>query len=126
MTPHFCVPLANETKKIVINRSSITAIAADFWAAAGGRDGYGEPVAITSAITVALRLAPIPIADLTFAKADEFLMRIGGPQRAPGGEQPLQGLIVADLDMGFLFFDPNDSEEEQRVTIAHEAAHNRL
>jgi hypothetical protein len=107
----------------MIGRAGIQKIISDFWNAAGGRQRYGRPIDINSAVTAALKVPIIGIHGLTFEKANDVLKRIGGPQAAPGGERRLHGLIVADQDTAIIFVDADDAEDEQRATVAHEAAH---
>lgn len=107
----------------MIERVTIEHIADRFWTDAGGRSAYGHPVAIERAVETALQIPVIRLSNLTFDKADDYLKRIGGPQDAPGGDHRLHGLIVADQDTAIIFLDAGDEDDEQRATVAHEAAH---
>jgi Zn-dependent peptidase ImmA (M78 family) len=107
----------------MIGRHQIEKIANHFWAAAGGRERYGQPVDINAATSTALRIPIIKISGLTFEKANGLLTRIGGPQDASGGPTALHGLIVADQDTAIIFINGDDTVDEQRATAAHEVSH---
>jgi hypothetical protein len=52
-----------------------------------------------------------------------ILQRAGVSVTLPGVARALRGCLIADVGVGFILIDGDDSEDEQRVTIAHELAH---
>jgi hypothetical protein len=73
----------------------------------------------------ALPLVIQGVADLSLADVHRFIGRMRTIDEVTSGElrRPLHGFLFADLDVAVLFVDAADSVEEQRVTVAHEAAH---
>jgi len=107
----------------VLTRAAIRSSAETFWAAAGGRATYGTPVRIASAVVRTLPIAIHRVAGLTTHHIGSILARAGAVISIQGGARPLRGCLVADVGVGLMLVDEEDSEEEQRLTVAHETAH---
>jgi hypothetical protein len=109
----------------LLSRSEIRSHARAFWEQAGGRERYGRPIDIEIASLVALPLVVERISGLTVAGVQRFIGRLREFDAidARDAHRPLHGFLFADLDVAALFVDADDSPDEQRVTIAHEAAH---
>jgi hypothetical protein len=107
----------------VLTRAAIRAAAETFWAAAGGRSAYGRPVQIDTAVVRTLPVAIRRVAALTTEHLGSILRRAGASAALPGAARALRGCLIADVGVGFILVDADDSEAEQRVTIAHELAH---
>jgi hypothetical protein len=107
----------------VLTRKAICSAAENFWAAAGGRGGYGSPVRIDAAVVRTLQVGIQRVAGLTMRNVELILHRAGISAALPGDARALRGCLIADVGVGFILVDADDSEDEQRVTIAHELAH---
>ncbi len=103
--------------------STIRAIADALWAAAGGRGRFGDPPDIERAMTHALPLAVHRSPKLTTHDVNRLLVNLGCEQLPGEVERALRGCVVADVGVGLVVVDGADSEEEQRLTVAHETAH---
>jgi len=82
------------------------------------RDLAGDVV-----LTPRLCLAPVPLADLTSDDVQSWLSQREMPNVVTGPNRPLHGCLVAQAGAGFLLFDSQDDESEQRFTLAHEVSH---
>jgi hypothetical protein len=107
----------------VLTRAAIRSSAETFWAAAGGRAAYGSPVRIASAVVHALPIAIHRVAGLTTHHIGSILARAGALISIQGDPRPLRGCLVADVGVGLMLVDDEDSKDEQRLTVAHETAH---
>jgi hypothetical protein len=103
--------------------SRIERIAAAFWDRAGGSTPFGTPIDIAAAAAAALPVSIVPIRGLNTGLVQAFLARIGASPWFDGSPRALRGCIVADMGYALIFVDANDSDEEQRFTVAHEIAH---
>jgi hypothetical protein len=103
--------------------STIRAIADGLWASAGGRNQFGDPPDIECAMTNALPLAIHRSRDLSTGDVNRLLVNLGCEPLPAEVDRPLRGCVVADVGVGLVIVDSTDSEEEQRLTIAHETAH---
>lgn len=82
------------------------------------RDLAGEVV-----LSLRLCLAPVPLAHLSSDDVQRWLLQRGMPHAVTGPNRPLHGCLVAQEGVGFLLFDSEDTESEQRFTLAHEVSH---
>jgi IrrE N-terminal-like domain len=97
--------------------------AAAFWARAGGRQKYGQPVDLEHAITSTLPLGVCRLSTLSTAKIAAILERIGAVPWPSAGDRPLRGCLIADIGAGLIFIDGEDPADEQLYSLAHECAH---
>ncbi|MGJ0528286.1 ImmA/IrrE family metallo-endopeptidase [Burkholderia gladioli] len=98
-------------------------VATAFWERAGGRAQFGTPVDIERAATRSLPVAVQRITGLNTGIVKNFLSRVGANPWLDETPRALRGCLVADAGKALVFVDGEDSEEEQRMTIAHEIAH---
>jgi len=107
----------------VLTRGAIRSTAEAFWTGAGGRAAYGSPARIDEAVIRSLPLAIHRISGLTTAHIECILARVGNCNVLPGITRSLRGCLIADVGVGLILVDDDDSEAEQRLTVSHEAAH---
>lgn len=107
----------------MLTRAAIGSAAETFWSAAGGRAAYGSPARLDRAVMRTLPIAIHCIPALTTAHIASILGRVGATIAIEGAARPLRGCLIADVGVGFILVDSEDSEDEQRLTIAHETAH---
>jgi hypothetical protein len=74
-------------------------------------------------ILLNLPLAIIEIDRLSVANLDNWLHQHRLAQLAAVADRPLRGCLTAYAGAGVVFVDRSDSEDERRLTLAHEAAH---
>jgi hypothetical protein len=103
--------------------SRVEEIADTFWRDAGGRAGYGAPVNIAAAVSVALPAAVVRIDGLHTETMRRLISRIGASPWDDLSPRPLRGCLIADGGHAFILVDGSDDPDEQRMTVAHEAAH---
>lgn len=103
--------------------SRVEEIADAFWRDAGGRAGYGAPVDIAAAVSVALPVAVVPIDGLHTESTRHLISRIGASPWDDLSPRPLRGCLIADAGHALILVDSSDDPDEQRMTVAHEAAH---
>ncbi len=65
----------------------------------------------------------VPIPNLRPNSANHWLMSRGREQRFEQDNRLLHGCFLGYREYGFVFVDANDSEVDQRFTIAHETGH---
>jgi len=106
-----------------MQRSDSQPIAAAFWARAGGRERFGQPVRIAKAVSWGLQVAVVRVAQLDTSSVTNFLFRVRPDPWLIGAPRPLRGCLLADGGHALIFVESTDSEDEQRFTIAHETAH---
>src|SRR4051794_8777879 len=94
-----------------------------FWQAAGGRKKFGCPVDLERAVPFALPIGICLMPALSTAKVAEVLARIGTIPWSASPNRLLSGCLVADVGVGLVFLDGDDTEEERRYSLAHEIAH---
>jgi Zn-dependent peptidase ImmA (M78 family) len=107
----------------VLTRAAIRSAAETFWAAAGGRSGYGSPVRIDLAVMRSLPIAIHRISGLTTRHVESLLATAGASVTLLGAVRSLRGCLIADVGVGLILVDGDDPEAEQRLTVSHEAAH---
>lgn len=107
----------------MITRSTVRAAASGFWSLAGGRSLYGEPIDLERAVVRSLPVAVHRVAGLSTRGVTGVLERFGIQALEVGPDRDLRGCLVADVGVGLIFVDANDLLDEQRLTVAHEAAH---
>jgi hypothetical protein len=74
-------------------------------------------------ILLNLPLAVIEIDGLSVANLEDWLHRHRLPELAAVADRPLRGCLTAYAGVGVVFVDRSDSEDERRLTLAHEAGH---
>jgi hypothetical protein len=97
--------------------------AESFWKRAGGRRKFGLPVDLDRAVALALPLGIVRMPALSTAKVAAVLQRIGTVPWSARRDRALRGCLVADMGVGLVFLDGSDPADEQRYSLAHEAAH---
>lgn len=103
--------------------SRIEEIAEGFWRDAGGRARYGAPVDIAAAVPVALPAAVVRIDGLHTGSVRTLIASMGASAWDDLSPRPLRGCLIADAGHAIILVDGADDPDEQRMTIAHEAAH---
>lgn len=101
----------------------IESIADAFWQQAGGRNLYGNPANIERAAIRTLPTTVIRVANLSTGSVSSMLARIGADPWFDECPRPLRGCLIADAGVAIILVDPDDTAEEQRMTVAHEVAH---
>lgn len=95
--------------------------AQEFWALAGGAPSF--PCDLQMAIILTQPLELYPIRTLHVSHVQDWGLRAQSGFSIRGSDRRLHGCLIADKGRGTIFFDEEDSEEEQRFTLAHELAH---
>lgn len=101
--------------------STIDELAARFWRLAGSPPRY--PRSLDAAIVWALPLAIVKLPRLRVATVDAWLTHQGAPDRVGSHDRRLRACLVAFQGRGIVFLDGGDAVDEQRYSLAHEAAH---
>jgi hypothetical protein len=96
-------------------------LAGQFWEGTGLHNTF--PRKIEQAIAFKLPLALVGFSPLTVAAIGHWLQQRAIATRLPDDRRDLCGCLVAFGGRGFIFICDADSPEEQRLTMAHEAAH---
>jgi len=107
----------------VVSRAAIRATAASFWSSAGGRHFFGLPIDLERAVVRTLPLAIHRISNLSTAVVSEFLRHLRVEEFETGTSRDLRGCLIADVGVGLILIEADDPTDEQRLTLAHEAAH---
>lgn len=81
------------------------------------------PRDLRSELPFALPVSIVPLERLTTTSVRGWLERRGLRAALPRLERPLHGCLVARAGVGLVFFELSDNADEQRFTLAHEAAH---
>jgi hypothetical protein len=99
----------------------LEARAADFWAGTDLADVY--PRSIEQAIALKLPVTVVKLPVVTVEAAGRWLRRHHRTPAFPPHRRDLMGCLYADSGHGFIFVCGADEAEEQRFTLAHDAAH---
>ena len=97
--------------------------AQEFWTLAGEVSNPPLPRNMQTAIILALPLELYPVATLRVGHVLDWMRRVQLTQTIRGRNRRLRGCLLADRGKGTIFFDADDSDAEQRFTLAHELAH---
>lgn len=97
-----------------------------FWAAAGGPEPFPRP--LEGSIALALPVMVVRLPRLGLFSAARWLSRNGSPFNLTGiagvsGDRRLRACLVAFDGNGCILLDGADPADEQRYSLAHEAAH---
>ncbi|HEV8638569.1 MAG TPA: ImmA/IrrE family metallo-endopeptidase [Chloroflexota bacterium] len=92
-----------------------------FWDAAGGTAPF--PRDMGRAVESGLPASIVPLPGLTLGTVGAWLVRAGLPTAGDEPERTLCGCLVAWRGQGTIFVDADGPPDEQRLTVAHEAAH---
>jgi hypothetical protein len=103
------------------NEPLIENTAQEFWALAGAAPIY--PCALDMPMLLNLPLAIYAIKHLRVRDVTAWMRSVGIEHCIAGRDRRLHGCLVANRGMGAIFYDAEDTEEEQRFTLAHELAH---
>lgn len=96
-------------------------IAERFWTQSGCALDFPRP--IEDAIPLALPATIVRLPAVNAGHVARCLFRYGIPARLPDDDRELMGCLVAHRGSGIIFLDERDALAEQRLTLAHEAAH---
>jgi hypothetical protein len=99
----------------------VSEAAGEFWAAAGGEEGF--PRELRGPIARALPLAVVLLPRLRVSAVDDWLRRQGIACAVGARDRWLRACLVARRGQGIAFVDGTDPEDEQRYSLAHELAH---
>ncbi|MBE0448499.1 MAG: ImmA/IrrE family metallo-endopeptidase [Actinobacteria bacterium] len=105
----------------MMTNPSNEALAREFWATSKLPENF--PRDIERAIALALPLAIIKLPLLKADKVQSWLEQKGLAFSLPYDRRELMGCLVAHRGRGIIFINGTDCIEEQRYTLAHEAAH---
>ncbi len=92
-----------------------------FWRRAGGPESF--PRSLESAVAWALPLAVVKLPRLGLRELREWLAARGIPFRLNATDRRLRACVLARAGRGVVFLDGTDSEDELRLSLAHELAH---
>jgi hypothetical protein len=96
-------------------------IAFRFWERAGATEAF--PRRLSPTIAAVLPVAVVLLPKLSVAATAEWLTSRGAGCLRSSPDRPLRGCLVAQRGHAFVFVDGSLSEDEQRLTLAHETAH---
>ncbi len=99
----------------------ISEAADEFWGLVGSEEPF--PRTLRRSIGDALTLTLVELPRLRVAAAEGWLRRCGVVCAIGAGDRALHAALVARYGQGFLFLDGADSDDEQRLSLAHELAH---
>ncbi len=103
------------------NEPLIENTAQEFWALTGTAPTY--PCALAMPMLLNLPLAIFAVKHLRVRDVTTWMRGVGIEHCIAGRDRRLHGCLVANRGMGAIFYDAEDTEEEQRFTLAHELAH---
>ncbi|WP_308620298.1 ImmA/IrrE family metallo-endopeptidase [uncultured Desulfovibrio sp.] len=104
-----------------MTKNDFATLAADFWEKSGLE--YNPPCNIVEATRRATPLAIIPLPALCTSILQNWLGKRSIFISPIYKNRPLHACLVSRKGAGLLFFNSDDSPEEQRFSIAHEVAH---
>jgi len=99
----------------------IAEAADEFWRLVGTAEAF--PRSLRRPIADALPLTLVHVPHLRVHAAEAWLRRCGVVCAVGAGDRPLPAALVARYGEGCLFLDSADSDDEQRLSLAHELAH---
>ncbi len=99
----------------------VAELADAFWGAAGMREPF--PRALRRPISRALQMVVVTLPRLRFKDVLAWLRRHRLACRCSAADRSLHACLVAWAGWGYVFLDGTDSEDEQRLSLAHELAH---
>lgn len=91
------------------------------WARCGGDANF--PRNISSKVELGLPVTIVPLLRLTLRAVEQWLGERKIPFRFMCHSRAVRGCLIAFGGRGLIFVDSADSPDEQRFTVAHEAAH---
>ena len=95
--------------------------AQEFWALTGGAPRY--PCDIQTAITLTLPLEVYAVPRLRVSDVLAWARRVHIAHCIRGRNRRLYGCLIAYRGKGTIFFDAQETDDEQRFTLAHELSH---
>jgi hypothetical protein len=95
--------------------------AAELWNGTGLADDYPRP--IEQAIALKLPVTVVKLPAVTVGAVGRWLRRHHRAPVFPADRRDLMGCLYADGGHGFIFLSGADGPQEQRFTLAHDAAH---
>ena len=96
-------------------------LACAFWAEAGTAEPF--PRALRRAVARALPVSIVLLPRLRLSDVRGWLRENGVNSHCDEKDRPLRACLAARRGYGLIFLDGTDSEDEQRFSLAHEAAH---
>ena len=99
----------------------VRAAADDFWRRAGIQEDF--PRRLLKPVLYALPVRVVYLPRLQLARVENWLRRRASNFQFPCADRRVRGCLVALRGEGIIFVDSEDQADEQRVTLAHEAAH---
>ena len=103
------------------SEKNLEALAEDLWSGSGINCDFPRNVERAIAMTLPLAIVKLPQLDSENVKA--WMNRRGVQMALPDQCHDLMGCLVAHRGRGLAFVCGSDDPQEQRLTIAHEAAH---
>jgi hypothetical protein len=103
------------------NSALIENAAQEFWILVGSAPTY--PCDLQTAIILALPLELYAVARLRAHHVRDWARRVQIELYIRGQDRRLHGCLIAERGKGTIFFDSQDTDAEQRFTLAHELAH---
>jgi hypothetical protein len=95
--------------------------ASNFWRRAGVPEPF--PRSLESAVAWALPLAVVKLPRLGLRELREWLAERGIPFRLNATDRRLRACVLARAGRGVVFLDGTDSDDELRLSLAHEVSH---
>ena len=92
-----------------------------FWEAAGMREEF--PRSLRRPIVRALQMALVSLPRLRLRDVRAWLEHHGFSCPCRAADRRLHGFLLAQGGWGYVFLDGEDTEDEQRLSLAHELAH---
>lgn len=104
-----------------MNDLDLESLAAEFWEGTDLADDYPRDVEQAIALKLPVTVVKLPV--VTVQAAGLWLRRHQRAAAFPSYRRDLMGCLYADGGHGFIFVCGADAAEEQRFTLAHDAAH---
>ncbi|MCS6897942.1 MAG: hypothetical protein NZM29_08220 [Nitrospira sp.] len=96
-------------------------LAEEFWSETGLGDVFPRKIEQALALKLPVTIIKLPI--VTIRSVSRWLRRHTRYPELPSYRRELMGCLYADSGHGFIFVCGADTPEEQRLTLAHDAAH---